>query len=43
MVGAGNRGNYLLKHLKAVDSGRGIALCGISNGRTNPHHTSRTQ
>ncbi|HEY1337539.1 MAG TPA: Gfo/Idh/MocA family oxidoreductase, partial [Bryobacteraceae bacterium] len=29
MIGTGSRGNYLLKHLKDIDSGRCVALCDI--------------
>ena len=36
MIGTGSRGSYLLKHLKAIDAGRCVALCDINE--TNLKH-----
>jgi len=35
MVGTGSRGSYLLKHLKAIDSGQCVAICDIDDAAMN--------
>lgn len=30
MIGTGSRGNYLLKHLKSIDSGQCVAICDVT-------------
>src|SRR5260221_334481 len=35
IIGSGSRGSYLLKHLKAIDNGRCVAVCDLNQEAIN--------
>jgi predicted dehydrogenase len=35
VIGTGSRGNYLLKHLKSIDSGQCVAICDVNDEAMN--------